>query len=257
MSQSEKAAYYKALKKAGMEFDRHYREYSTEELKSAYDRAAAGGLQLDPVAPASDPTGYPGANLGHHPNQAPQAPQAVNVSRGAPVRPRDPNELAGQRLNTHPRPASGRPEPLRVDPETGYTWYQEEVRKPAFAKPRGRRVLQYMDTGVQVATAKDGDYVESFEVAGQGVGRPSEVKVTLPSYQVGIYADPRFPWLIYVYNEKRGFDFFEVNNYFGGEEMVPPACKRMYVENVLCYDMRSVIGFLSEEYRKLQLANRI
>src|SRR5690349_24595823 len=50
MSQSEKAQYYSALKNEGIEFDKHYRDYTTEELKNAY-----GHLKGDPDAvPPSD-----------------------------------------------------------------------------------------------------------------------------------------------------------------------------------------------------------
>ena len=64
-----------------------------------------------------------------------------SVMAEIPVRSIDENEMAGQRLNTHTGD-----EPLRID-ENGLVWYQEEVRKPAYPKPRGRRVLRYNDPG--------------------------------------------------------------------------------------------------------------
>ena len=160
--------------------------------------------------------------------------------------------MAGERLNTRDED-----EPIRVDPETGYVWYQEEVRKPGYAKPRGRRRLTYLETGFETKTVKNGEYTEQFEVAGDlSQGRPAEVRVTLPSYQVGIYKDPRFPFRIYVYDEKKGFDLFEVQRYFGGTEMVPAEVKRVYVENSLCYDIRTTVRAIQDEYRRLQLAGK-
>ena len=157
----------------------------------------------------------------------------------------DPDELPGMRQNLPE-------EVIRVD-EQGRQWLQEEVRKPAYPKPRGRRVLKYMETGVETETVVNGEYTETFEVAGNRAGRPSEVKITLPSYQVGIYKDPRFPFKVHCYNGREGFDLFEVQNYFGGAELVPLTVKRVYIENELCYDMRSVIQTIQAEYRQLVL----
>lgn len=161
----------------------------------------------------------------------------------------DPEEMAGQRQN---QPE----EVIRVD-SMGREWLQEEVRKPAYPKPRGRRVLKYLDEGVRQETVKTADgYVETFEVAGDRAGRSSEVKITLPSYQVGIYRDRRYPFKVHTYNDREGFDFFEVNDYWGGAELVPPSVKRIYIENELCYDMRSVIHTIQAEYRQLVLRNQ-
>ena len=159
--------------------------------------------------------------------------------------------MPGQRLNTNTEM-----QPIRQD-EQGRIWYQEEVLKPAYPKPRGRRVLTYMDRGVVTETVQNGEYIETFEVAGKGVGKPAEVKITLPSYQVGIYKDPRFPFKIHCYNGREGFNLFEVAQYFGGTELVPPECKRVYIENDLCYDIRTVIRAIQTEYRQLQLTGRV
>jgi hypothetical protein len=168
-----------------------------------------------------------------------------------PVAQPDPEEMPGQRLNTNTEM-----QPIRQD-EQGRVWYQEEVRKPAYPKPRGRRVLKYMETGVETQTVQNGEYVETFEVAGVGAGKPAEVKITLPSYQVGIYKDPRFPFKIHCYNGREGFNLFEVQDYYGGSELVPEECKRVYIENDLCYDIRTVIRAISNEHRQLQLMGRI
>jgi hypothetical protein len=162
----------------------------------------------------------------------------------------DPNELPGQRLNI-----KSVDEPIRID-DQGREWYQEEVRKPAYPKPRGRRVLKYVETGVRTQTVQNGEYIETFEVAGEGEGRPAEVKITLPSYQVGIYKDPRFPFRVHCYNGREGFNLFEVHAYYGGAELVPQDCKRVYIENDLCYDVRSVVRSIQNEFRQNQLTGR-
>lgn len=84
-----------------------------------------------------------------------------------------------------------------------------------------------------------------------------QAKITLPSYQVGIYKDPRFPFKIHEYNDVRGFDFFEVNDFYGGSDLVPAAIKRMYVESSLCYDIRTVVRAIEDEARHLQLTGRL
>lgn len=233
MSQSDKAHYYRSLKAVGVDFKKHYREYTESELKDAYDRAVEGGL----LKPPPEPQAKPGA---------PDGPSIVLP----PVRPKDPDEMAGARQNTKPED-----EPIRVD-DQGRIWFQEEVTKPSYPKPRGRRVLKYMDTGTKTVETKTGQFTETFEVAGDKQ-IPSEIRITLPSYQVGIYKDPRFPFKIHTYNGLNGFDLFEVENYYGGQEMVPPDVKRVYVENVLCYDIRTVVRNIQSEYRRLQLAGKV
>jgi hypothetical protein len=265
MSQSEKAAYYKALKDSGVEFSKHYREYSTDELKAAYTKLTEGQQQQahDPdfqqlefppqQRPTNPPPPAPSTPIDSPEEEAPsdffglQRPEQPKP----PIRPADPEEMAGQRQNSQDLT-----EPIRTD-EQGRVWFQEEVRKPAFPKPRGRRVLTYMDTGVEQQTVKSGEFVETFEVAGRGVPRATEVKITLPSYQVGIFKDPRFPFRVHIYNDVMGFDLFEVQDYYGGAELVPAECKRMYVENVLCYDIRTTVRAIEAEYRRLQLAGQI
>jgi hypothetical protein len=240
-AQSERSAYFQALKAVGYEFTKHYRDYSVDELKQIYsDVAVAGEIpQAQPPAPPQ--------------MQETIIPPRDQKQRAAPpVAAKDPNELAGQRLNTQDPD-----EPIRTD-EDGRVWYQEEVQKPAYPKPRGRRVLKYSDPGVVTRTVTNGEYTESFEVAGDPANAvPAEVKITLPSYQVGIYKDPRFPFKVVCYNGNEGFELFEVQEYYGGAELVPQECKRIYVENVLCYDIRSVVRAINTEYRQQQLAGHI
>jgi hypothetical protein len=264
MSSAEKGFYFRRLKDAGVVLDRHFRDYKTDELIEADKMAVENGLlqaptpeelaALDqkihkpklretpppPVLEVTEPA--PGSFFGF-PDPAQGHPELARPELG---------ELAGERQNT-----KAPDEILYVD-EEGRQWLQKEVLKPAFPKPRGRRVLRYSDPGVVKATAKDGEYVESFEVAGDPRNAvPAEIKITLPSYQVGMYRDPRFPFKVITYNGNTGFDRQEVEEYYGGAEMVPPVAKRTYVENVLCYDMRSVIRAINEEYRALQLSGRL
>lgn len=282
MSQQEKAKYFNLLKDAGVEFTKHYREYTTEELKRNWDHmqaALAVGPEVDDVefpedAPEPAPAGFFGFDEEEPEAEAPrpapapmqqpapppppqQQPRQRNrwdlshLWEGVPVRDRDTTELPGQNLS---KPED---EPLRVDPSTGRLVYQEEVMKPATPRPRGRRVLTTNDPGTKIEQIQDGRFTESFEVAGDRTGTQTQIKITLPSYQVGMVRDRRFPFKIYTYGSKEGFDLFEVQEYFGGPEMVPDSCKRTYVENVLVYDIRSVIRTIQQEFRQLQLTNRI
>lgn len=227
MSQAEKAALWRELKDAGVEFDHHYREYTSDQLAAAVGKLRASRA----VEPAPVPEGESGPEI--------RLPGAA----GEP-RPAQPDTIAGLRLNT-----VDTDEPIRVD-ENGFIWYQDEVRKPSFPKPRGRRILKYMDTGVREVTITNGQFTETFEMPGEGIARPAEAKITLPSYQTGIYKDPRFPFKIHVYNERRGFDLFEVQDFYGGPDLVPSEIKRMYVESSLCYDMRTTIRAIQNEYRE-------
>lgn len=271
MSQSEKKAYFDALKAAGVQFDKHYRNYTTAELQQAYDRLIVKP-PVPVVMPEPQPTwqGEPHPAPPAYPGQpqpadsgpidpeaaafygfaapAPEPAAPVTVDTPLPVRPADPNEMAGQRLNS-----KADDEPIRTD-EHGRVWFQEEVKKPAYPKPRGRRVLTYMDAGSREETFTNGKYRETFEVPGDPANaRPAEVKITLPSYQVGIYKDPRLPFKVITYNANEGFDMVDVQEYYGGSELVPEEVKRKYVENVLCYDIRTTVRAIEAEYRQQQL----
>jgi len=253
MSQGDKASYYQALKELNVSFDKPYRNYTTAELEKKYNDYVAAGLAPplvtepevdapDLAAPSPSPGPPPGA----------PSPAAAPVPPSVPAAHRNPDEMAGERQNTN----IGAMEPIRTDPETGYIWYQEEVMKKGYAAPRGRRVMKYNDPGVKEEQAKSGEYTETFEVAGDR-RKASEVKITLPSYQVGIYKDPRFPFRIHVYNGQTGFNLFEVEDYWGGRERVPEEVKRIYVENVLCYDIRTTVRAIETEFRRLQLAGKV
>ena len=226
MSHQEKSAYFNELKAAGVKFDRHYREYTTEELKAA-------ALKLRETT-------------GIHPPAPEPKPKRPEAEYGG-LKPKPPESEYGG-LNAY---NSDDEEPLYTD-EQGRIWYREEVQKPATPRPRARRVLSYVDPGTKVEKISSGSYVETIEVAGDE-RRTAEVKITLPSYQVGIYKDPRFPFKIHVYNDRRGFDLFDVQKFYGGADLVPESVLRMYVENDLCYDITSTIRTIQQEYRSLQL----
>lgn len=246
MSQAEKGALWRELKEAGITFPLHYRDYSMAQLQAEVDRLHAQAtpqtMQAEPSAPAP-------LREAPRPQTGLQDPPSRPQPPALPMRPAD--TVAGLRLNTH-----GEDEPLRVD-ENGLVWYQDEVRKSAFPKPRGRRVLDYMDPGVRMETAQTGNgYTESFEMPGDQA-RPSQVKITLPTHQVGIYRDPSLPFKIHVYNDNRGFDLFEVRDFYGGGDLVPEDIKTVYVGQSLCYDIRTTRRAIEAEYRDKLLKKEI
>jgi hypothetical protein len=228
MGRTEKAVLYGILKDSGLPLTEKYTHYTVQKLKA---ELAAHNIDTDVKQWIMEYT------------QDEAAPVYANDP--------DPDELPGQRISTK------LPEDvIRID-DQGRQWLQEEVRKPAFPKPRGRRVLKYVETGVTTKTVQNGDYVETFEVAGNLPSRPAEVKITLPSYQVGIYRDPRFPFKVHTYGGREGFDLNDVNQYYGGSELVPASIKRTYIENSLCYDIRSVVQAIQAELRQYQLSGRL
>lgn len=146
---------------------------------------------------------------------------------------------------------------LRVD-SRGRVWYQDEVQKPAIPKPRVTRTTQFVDPGVKVVHTNrpDGGLDETFEVAGEE-SRIMQTKVTLPSWQVGIFIDLRYPFKVHIYNDVEGFDFNDVVTFYGGIELVPSTIKRKYVGNDLCFDMRTTRTTMEQEHRDMQLQGRI
>lgn len=281
MSQGSKSAYYKAVKAGGVELDKHYREYTTAELQSL---AEAHGIDVD-VPPAPSPTparpddvaelrqqlsglGDVIAKLAAIVVQQQAAPQpqqeqpkfpppAAEYSSTGPlaeppkpaVKPApaglDPMQHAGVTLNTH-----APDEPIRID-EHGNQWFQNEVNKPGYAKPRGRRIYRDVETGTTTETIKVGNYTETFEIPGDpSHTRPVEVKITLPSYQTGIYKAPGMPFKIHTYQGNRGFDWDDVNRFYGAADLVPDTIKRVYVSSDLCYDIQTTIRAINDEFRE-------
>lgn len=253
MPRNSKPDLYALRKALGEPLTQTYALYTVDQLRAELTAAGVdieGSLATMPEKLEETTVVVDDPNLGALFEAMNNPPEPEPIPKQVPQA-ADPDEMPGVRLNTKPED-----EPIRID-EQGRLWFQEEVRKPAYPKPRGRRVLKYLDRGTVTETVQNGEYVETFEVAGQGVGRPAEVKITLPSYQVGIYKDPRFPFKIHCYNGREGFDLFEVQQYYGGAELVPDECKRVYIENDLCYDVRTVIRAIQNEHRHLQLTGRL
>lgn len=246
MTQATKGALWQELKAAGVTFPLHYREYTMPQLQKVKADLDARNAALNQPAPQLPPVQQP--QLPPQPQQpVPFAvPEAVPVP--TPTIVAAPDTEAGLRLNTH-----GEDEPIRVDPN-GRIWYQDEVKKKAFAAPRGRRVYRYNDPGVKQGSyiSPDGTQTESFEMPGDR-SVPSEAKITLPSFQVGIYRDPGSPFRTHTYNGQRGFDLFDVEEFYGGPDMVPEGVKRIHVYTSLCYDIRTVVRAIKEEHRELVL----
>lgn len=267
MSQSSKSAYYNALKDEGAPLEKHYRDYTTDELAKL---AVAYGIEV--VLPATEPPPAARSNevaeireelkgvtdlvgklaeliLADKRQPAPPPPVQQEAPKPEPKLPAqglDPSVHAGVTLNTHTED-----EPIKVD-ENGVAWYQIEVQKPGYAKPRGRRVLRSMDAGVvqQTITTSDG-YTETFEIPGDPAHKQqTETKVTLPSFQTGIFKAPGMPFKIHIYQGNRGFDWEDVNKYYGGPDLVPDTVKRTYVSSDLCYDLTTTIRAIQDEYRE-------
>ena len=223
MSQGDKSALYHALTEAGWEPDKHYREYTTQELLDIANRLLGEAGLPQTETPAKDA-----------PAPEQRAQQAPPVAAAAP------KILSDMR------------DPIRRDPD-GKVWYADEVRKLATPGPRKRRKLSYIDSGTKVESVQIGQFMESFEVAGDQT-RTQEVKITLPTYQVGLYRDPRLPFLVHIYNNNRGYDLFEVQKYYGGSaDLVPSEIQKTYVGNDLCYDIRTTNRAIENEARQLRM----
>ena len=163
-------------------------------------------------------------------------------------------DRAGLTFNTH-----GPNDPLRVD-SLGRVWFRDEVPKPAIPKRRMIRRTKTMSSNVvEIKTKRpDGGFDESFEVAGDEQ-HEIEVKITMPSSQVGIYRDPRFPFKIHQYNGRRGFDHDEIRDYYGGLDLIPSSvrAKTIYIDSDLCFDMNAVRDAIEREYNMKVLGRNV
>ena len=281
MAQSQKSAYFKALKEQGVTFPKHYREYSTEEFAGAWGILRESNPDLPEFPPGAGPdeivppkqdetaelrrqldeasallakmaafvtASQAGAPAPAAP-AAPAAPPAPDVKEN--VHGLDLSKFAGVTQNTH-----GPNDIVKVD-EFGNQWLQVEVRKADGLRPRGRRVLRFENPAVTVSEVRGEDgTMESFEIPDTSKPTtPSEVRITLPSFQTGIYRSPSFPFRIHTYNGARGFDLEDVQNYYGGKDLVPSSVKKIYVYTDLCYDIPSVVSTIREEHARLVLNN--
>lgn len=161
------------------------------------------------------------------------------------------DERAGIRQNTH----DGRTDPLRVD-SLGRVWYVDEILKSAVPKPRMVRKTKSYSSNVEVVKTKrpDGGLDETFEIAGQE-RHEIEIRTSMPTSQVGLYRDPRFPFRIHQYNGRRGFDHEEVRDFYGGLQLIPTRIQEgtIYIDLVLCFDMNIVRDAMESELRDRQL----
>lgn len=280
MAQATKSELYQQLKAGGYVFDKHYRDYTTAELqaiisstssepeqvsKPAPEQADPGPSMTDPYPPKKDETAELREQLAQLTNvvsglakmispaqrrqeraEGPVRAASERLGAKQPPKPQlNPNEFAGVTLNTH-----NEEDIIEVD-EHGNKWFQKEVPKASHARPRARRVLRYNDPGVKEEQYRVGEYTETFEVAGDGKNlRPSEIKITMPSYQTGIYLAPNMPFRIHVYNGVRGYNLDDVHAFYGGQDLVPSTIKTRYVSNDLCYDITSVHRAIETEYRE-------
>ena len=242
MSHAEKSALWRELKAAGVELGK-YQDYTTDVLRSAVEKLReAPGY----VPPEQSPAPRPEPTAVQPPRPQPQ-PVHPNVPRS--------NTPTSNFAGAEAYKPQGEETPVRID-EAGNIWYREEVRKPAVPAPRKRRVHTYVDTGAVTESVKVGEYVETFEVAGTGT-TTAEVKITLPSYQVGVYRDPLLPFRVHVYNGNKGFDLFDVHKFYGSADLVPAEIKRVYIANDLCYDIRTTIRAIQQEARDLTLKGQL
>ena len=268
-----KADLWWELKHAGITGEKKFVEYTQAELQQIVDM-----IRAEPGYVAPPPRPQSGKKMGRPRKARPAEPQLserqVTMSYDQPKTEPEQDQLQydfapdiGAQEGPQASPMQQVPRdryaaerayqpnegetPIRTD-EAGRVWFREEVRKPATPQPRARRRITYIDTGVKKETVVDGRFIETVEVAGDR--RTTEmVKITMPSYQVGVYADPRFPFKVHTYNNNRGFDLFDVQSFYGGADLVPTDILRVYVGNDLCYDIRSTIRSIQAEYRAQQL----
>lgn len=234
MSQAERAALYNELKAHGFEPTKHYREYTIDELRELH-----ADIVEQPRAASVEDVMNKMAGAIHDNDSSRELPQSVLVSDTA-----DPNEMATMRRGKEDVP-------IRTD-SAGRVWYQEEILKSSTVKPRGYRIYREIGTGTKEITVEDGQgYTETFEVP-SGERKPLEVKIGVPTWQVGIYRDPRLPFKVITYRNAHGYDRKEVEAFFGGADLLPENVVDIYVGNLMCYDIRSVNTAIQREYNLLQ-----
>jgi len=188
-----------------------------------------------------------GKLIHHHFEWSQYSPETLARLLGVPFSD-EASRRAGLTFNTH-----GPDDPIRVD-SSGKVWFLDEVPKPARPLPRMIRKVRYVNTGVQDHERRlgNGQLDESFEIPGTGT-EVGEIKVTLPSMQVGVYKEQRLPFKVHIYNMQRGFDRLDVVRYFGGIDLVPTSIGTLYVGSDLCYDIKQTMDTMERMLRDLQL----
>lgn len=211
MAGTTRSELWQLLKSIGYQFQKPYKDYTTDELES---------IHASLLRKAAAQTGVEG-------------------------RAKDEDELPTQRR-------SDELEPIRTDAQ-GRVWFQEEIQKSSLAKPRGYRVFREMGTGTKLITTERDEegFTETIEVP-DGSRKPLEVKVGIPTWQVGIYKDPKFPFRIVEYRTARGFMRQDVEEFFGGADVLPEGVNTIYVGNLLCYPIREVVIAINREFNMLQ-----
>jgi hypothetical protein len=198
----------------------------------------------DPECPASQVCGR---IKFHHLEWAQYRPADLAALLGVPLDDRG-ADRAGLTLNTH----DAKIDPVRVD-FLGRVWYLDEIMKSAIPQPRMVRKTKSISNNVEVVKTKrpDGGLDETFEVAGQQK-HEIEIRTTMPSYQVGVYRDPRFPFRIHQYGGRRGFDYEEVRDFYGGLDLIPTTLKEKttYIGMDLCFDLNATRDQIERAYRE-------
>ena len=265
MAQGDKSSYYRAIKATGYTFEKHYRDYTANELKALWANISDEPIVTEktPIPEATQGAGSAARETDEISELRAKFDQLASlvgsladaVTKSHAVE--EPSPQAAQQFEAASEEHAGLTQNVRggsqvikIDPD-GTRWFQMEVQKPSYPKPRGRRVLRFTDSGVQKETIKVGEYTETFEIPGDPANaKINEVKVTLPSYQTGIFLSPNMPFKIHTYRGVRGFDLFDVQNYYGGPDLVPSTIKRCYISNDLCYDIQTTVRAIENEYRE-------
>lgn len=218
----KKSDAWRILKSAGVPLEKKFVQYKLTEL---YDILEQHGL-------------------------LPDEPQTIAPQSPPPPPPKV--EEAPPDLRSVPRPAPApRTRPENMD-EYGRVWLQKEVHPlPAgAARPRRRfhrdlRGVRPESEVVQDRLNSSGTY-ETMDIPGEEMVATT-ITVTEPAYRTGLYIDPSFPWKVHTYDGAEGFDYEDVNNWFGGNSGdVPAEINRIYIKNMLCYDKSSLIRWIKK-----------
>lgn len=244
-SEPSRSQLWQDLKGLGFKPAKRYRDYTTTELAEAFKELKAPESVPDFLA-----EGFEDLATTKDTEVRATTPTRQDVHDR---RPRLKSDKESHALREDPRGVTEDEEPLRVDDE-GRTWYREEINPHVSRGKRLRKRITF--TGpetVEVRKVQNGDYIETIEVIGEAT-RSQDAFVTMPPSQTGIFKDARFPFKIFTYNGSLGFSFGDVNDFYGGEEFVPPAIKKKFVGNMLAYDIKTVIAEIERKAREIKLA---